>query len=184
MTTGELAALGVTSPYVLAAGGASSRKNLDGLAQAWPRIHDARPDLSLVLSGPEHPRRTQLFRGLPDVRLVGRLPSAQVPALVSAAAAVIVPSHYEGFGLPALEAMAARTPVVAASTSALPEVVGDAGTLVDPSPHGIAEGVLHAVSGDSSVSEAVSRARTRAAHFTWERSAAGHAAVWTSVAGS
>lgn len=178
----ELRALGITTPYVLAAGGATARKNLEGLAGAWPRIHSARPDLELVLSGPEHPRRTALFRGLPGVRLTGRLPSAQLPGLIAAAEVVVVPSLYEGFGLPALEAMAARTPVVVANTSALPEVVGDTGTLVDPSPDGIAQGVLHAASGDASVADGVRRARERAAGFTWERSAAGHAAVWASVA--
>ena len=71
---------------------------------------------------------------------------------------------------------------MAANTSALPEVVGDAGLLVDPSPDGIAQGVLHAASGHSSVADAVRQGRERAASFTWARSAAGHAAVWSSVA--
>ena len=173
--------LGIAAPYVLAAGGATRRKNLDALAAAWDRIHDARPDLQLVLSGPENPRRTALFRGRPGVRLIGRLPSAQLPGLFAAAAVLVIPSLYEGFGLPALEGMAARTPVVAANTSALPEVVGDAGILVEPSSEGITEGVLHAASGDSSVEDLVTRGRERAAGFTWERSAAGHAAVWTAV---
>lgn len=176
----RLHALGVTSRYVLAAGGASRRKNLEVLAEAWPSIHDARPDLTLVLSGPDHPRRTALFRGLPAVRMVGRVPDEDVPGLIASAAAVVVPSLYEGFGLPALEAMAARVPVVAARTSSLPEVVGDAGILVDPTPKELAAAVLWATSGDQEVERIVEAGAARAREFTWERSAAGHAAVWAS----
>ena len=102
--------LGINGPYVLASGGASARKNLASLAEAWPHIQSSRPDLTLVLSGPEHPRRTSLFVGLANVQLVGRVDSELVPGLMASASAVVVPSHYEGFGLPALEGMAVRTP--------------------------------------------------------------------------
>jgi glycosyltransferase involved in cell wall biosynthesis len=176
-----LGRLGVDGPYVLASGGASERKNLRALAEAWRDIHQARPDLTLVLSGPEHPRRNALFGGLPGVRLVGRVDAAMVPGLMAAASAVVVPSLDEGFGLPALEAMAVGTPLVAAATSSLPEVVGDGGTLVSPDAHGITEGLLHAVSDDISVTEAVRRGRARATEFTWERSAAAHAEIWRTV---
>ncbi len=173
--------LGVHGPYVLAAGGASRRKNLEALAEAWPKVNSSRPDLSLVLSGPPHPRRTELFRELPGVRLVGRVPDDVIPGLIAAAAAVVVPSLYEGFGLPALEAMAARVPVVAARTSSLPEVVGDGGILVDPTPEGIAEGILAATTGGAENDAMVLRGRERAGGFTWERSAAAHAQVWASL---
>jgi glycosyltransferase involved in cell wall biosynthesis len=176
--------LELTGPYVLTSGGASERKNLEGLAEAWPLVHSARPDLTLVLSGPEHPRRTALFADLPNVRLVGRVDAELVPGLMASASAVVVPSLYEGFGLPALEAMAVCTPLVAANTSSLPEVVGDGGTLVEPDADSIAEGVLYAVSGESAVAETVVRGRSRASHFTWERSAAAHAEVWRKVSAS
>lgn len=176
-----LAALGVKRPYVLNAGGASIRKNLEGLAQAWPKVRSARPDLMLVLSGPDHPRRTGLFSGMPGVRLLGRVPDAVVPGLIAAAGAVVVPSLYEGFGLPALEGMAAGVPVVAARTSSLPEVVGDGGILVEPTADEIAEGVLWAVSDVPEVARIIARGRRRSHDFTWDRSAAGHARVWTSL---
>jgi glycosyltransferase involved in cell wall biosynthesis len=178
----ELAALGVRGPYLLTAGGVSRRKNLEGLAEAWPLVHQARPDLTLVLAGPEHPKRTKLFGGLDGVRLVGRVSDAQLAGLYAAASAVVVPSLYEGFGLPALEGMAAGVPVVAARTSSLPEVVGDGGVLVEPTTEGLVEGMLYAVSGDSEVARVAQVGRVRAREFTWERSAAGHAAVWASLA--
>nr|NLI51568.1 glycosyltransferase family 4 protein [Propionibacterium sp.] len=177
-----LSRLGITGPYVLTAGGASRRKNLEGLAVAWPKIRSSRPDLTLVLSGPEHPRRTALFKDLPGVRLVGRVADDLVPGLIAAASAVVVPSLYEGFGLPALEGMAAGVPVVAADTSSLPEVVGDGGVLVEPTPDALAAGTLWATSGDAEVAALVARGRARASEFTWERSAEGHARVWASLA--
>jgi glycosyltransferase involved in cell wall biosynthesis len=172
---------GIERPYVLHAGGAARRKNLEALAAAWPLVRAARPDLDLVLAGPPHPRRSELFASLPGTHLVGRLPDQAVPGLVAAASAVIVPSLYEGFGLPALEAMAAGVPVVAARTSSLPEVVGNAGLLVDPTRAGIAAGIIDATSGDSDVVSLVDEGRARAAHFTWERCVSKHARVWASV---
>lgn len=173
--------LGIAGPYVLAAGGASLRKNLEGLAAAWPKVHSSRPDVTLVLSGPEHPRRTALFGSLTGAHLVGRVPDDIVPGLIAAAVAVVVPSIHEGFGLPALEAMAARVPVVAARTSSLPEVVGDGGLLVDPTPDDLAQGLLAVLDRGPEVLAFVELGRRRAGEFTWERSAEGHARVWSSL---
>jgi glycosyltransferase involved in cell wall biosynthesis len=183
LTGHQLADLGIAGPYVLTVGGASERKNLEGLAAAWPAIHAARPDVSLVLAGPEHPRRSRLFADLPGTRLLGRVADEVVPGLYAAASAVVVPSHYEGFGLPALEGMATGVPVVAADTSSLPEVVGDGGVLVEPTTDGIVEGTLWALAGGAEVDATAARGRARAAGFTWERSARGHAEVWASVVG-
>jgi len=168
--------------YILHAGGASARKNLEALAEAWPLIHRERPELQLVLAGPMHARRTRLFDGMPATRLVGRVDDEIVPGLVASAAAVVVPSLYEGFGLPVLEAMAAGVPVVAADTSSLPEVAGGSTLLVPPTAAGIVEGILAVTSGDSAVAALVRSGRERAGEFTWERSALRHAAVWRSVA--
>ena len=178
----ELARWGLAPPYVVTAGGVSERKNLAGLAAAWPLVRKARPDLTLALLGAEHPRRTALFGGLAGARLMGRVPDEAIPHLLAAAAAVVVPSLHEGFGLPALEGMAVGVPVVAARRSALPEVVGDGGVLVEPTPAELAEGILWATSGDAEVAALAARGRRRASGFTWERSAAGHAAVWARIA--
>ena len=179
----RLSALGVDGPYVLTAGGASERKNLAALADAWPRIRAARPDVTLVLAGPPHPRRTELFGALPGVRLVGRVADEVLPRLYAAASVVVVPSLVEGFGLPALEGMATGVPVVAADRSSLPEVVGDGGLLVDPTGPGLAAGVLDVLAGGDDVEAMARRGLERSRRLTWEASAEGHARVWRSVTG-
>lgn len=181
LTPAQRAEFGIPSTYVLHAGGAAVRKNLEALAAAWPTVHRARPDLRLVLAGPAHPRRTALFAGLEGAVLTGRLPDAVMPGVVAGAEAVVVPSLYEGFGLPALEAMAANVPLVAAATSSLPEVVEGTGILVQPTAEALADGVLTAASADTAVAQMVSAARRRASAFTWSASAQAHARVWASL---
>jgi len=162
----ELEALGIRPPYVLHAGGATRRKNLDALAAAWRRL-DA--DGTLVLCGPQHPARERLLADLPRAIYLGHLDHALTVRLMRSAEAVVVPSLYEGFGLPALEAMAVGTPVVAARRGALPEVCGGAAILVEPPAEGLAEGLAEALADGARLRELGPR---RAAAFTWERAAA------------
>ncbi len=179
----RLEALGVRQPFVLHAGGCTERKNLAGLAAAWQRVHGSRPDVQLVLAGPPDGRRDRLFGPLAGTVRTGRLDDAVVPGLMAAASVVVVPSLYEGFGLPALEAMAAGVPVVASARGSLPEVCGQAAYLVEPDGPGLAGGIEAALGGGPEVATMVERGRERAAHFTWEASMAAHAEVWRSAAG-
>jgi len=179
----DLAALGVAGRFVLHAGGSTLRKNLEGLADAWPRVRSAFPDVQLVLSGPPSARRDRLFGPLEGTVRIGRVAAGVLLRLMAAASAVVVPSLYEGFGLPALEAMAARVPVVAADRASLPEVCGGTGWLVEPDGPAIADGLVHVLGGGAEVERRVLDARERAAEFTWERSAREHAAVWRRVLG-
>jgi glycosyltransferase involved in cell wall biosynthesis len=174
----RLAEIGVRRPFVLHAGGCTRRKNLDGLASAWPIVRAARPETTLVLMGPPDERRDRLFAPLPDTVRVGRLDDETALGLLGAASVVVVPSLYEGFGLPALEGMAAGVPVVAARLAALPEVCGDAAFLVEPDGPGLAEGMVAALTDGRVTAALVGRGRERAAGFTWEASAAAHAALW------
>lgn len=183
LTAADRRALGLSdAPYVLHSGGATRRKNLAGLAAAWSRLMSEQPDLQLVMTGPTDPRRTDLFRDVQSAALTGRLQRDLQLRLLRSATVVVVPSTYEGFGLPALEAMAAGVPVVATAGSALTEVVGGAGLLVDDEPDALA-GALHRVSTDALLARTLAEAGPpRAAVFTWEASARIHLRAYSDAA--
>jgi glycosyltransferase involved in cell wall biosynthesis len=131
--------------------------------------------------GPTDQRRNRLFDPLPGTVRLGRVDDATALGVLAAASALVVPSLYEGFGLPALEGLAAGVPVVAARRSSIPEVCGDDALLVEPDGHGLAEGIEAALSGGVEIAAMVERGRVRARLFTWEASVAAHANVWRSV---
>jgi glycosyltransferase involved in cell wall biosynthesis len=107
-----------------------------------------------------------------EVVRLAYVPEEDLPKIYNLATALAFTSLYEGFGLPALEAMACGCPVVCSNSSSLPEVVGDAGILVDPTDEkDIAEG-LSRVIGDSGLrKDMIARGLERAAEFSWERAA-------------
>ena len=94
------------------------------------------------------------------------------------ASAVVVPSTYEGFGLPALEAMVCGTPVVAARRGALPEVCGDAALLVEPDGAAIAEGIERVLAEEALAGDLRDRGLRRAAEFDWDIAARRHLQVY------
>jgi alpha-1,3-rhamnosyl/mannosyltransferase len=168
-TAHELEDLGISGEIkVLHVGGATQRKNLAALAMAWPGVLHAFPDAILVLCGPRDQRRDDLFGSLPRTVRLGYQRPEFVARLMASADLVVVPSVYEGFGLPALEAMAAGTPVVAASSGALPEVCGAAAVMVEPDPGAIAAGIVSVVADSGLSAKLRSLGRARAAEFTWE----------------
>jgi glycosyltransferase involved in cell wall biosynthesis len=113
----------------------------------------------------------------------GYLGVEQLRALYAAAALFVLPSLYEGFGLPVLEAMACGTPVIATNPSSLPEVVGDAGLLVPPGDPDALAGAMGRVLGDIELAADLRRrGLERAKRFTWEETAARTLAVYRAVA--
>lgn len=181
LSDAELGELGLEGLLVVHAGGATARKNLGALARAWPLVLSEAPDAVLALCGPPDPRRDESFGGLLRVRLLGHRSPDFVARLMRSAAAVVVPSLYEGFGLPALEAMAVGTPVVASSCGALPEVCGGAALLVDPSPDDLARGISTALAGGPRVERLRQLGLERAALFSWERAARETATAYDEV---
>jgi glycosyltransferase involved in cell wall biosynthesis len=154
--------------YVLAVGTVSARKNLAAL-EPVARALDER-GIELVLAGSD---RGYLRGSDPRLRRLGYVAEQHLPSLYAGARAVVMPSRYEGFGLPCLEAMASGAPVVAARRGALPETVGEAGLLVDPDdPRALVEAVLAASSEEHLRGRLIAAGVRRAAAFSWSRTAA------------
>jgi alpha-1,3-rhamnosyl/mannosyltransferase len=177
-TDDQLRRLGIDVPFVMHAAGASQRKNLSGLADAWRLLEPDHPELSLVLCGPTDPRRDAAFQGLARVVTTGRLDPAELGGLMRRACVLIVPSTYEGFGLPALEGMMCGTPVLAARRGALPEVCGNAALLTEPDGEAIANGVNRLLEDRILVERLRKAGPLRAAQYQWDRAAREHLRVY------
>lgn len=183
LDVGALAALGVTRPFFVHAAGVTQRKNLEGLAAAWALVAPELPDHELVLLGPPSGRREELFGHLPRVVLAGKVDLDVVGRVMAAAEAVVVPSIYEGFGLPSLEGMAVGTPVIAVDRGALPEVCEGNALMTGPSGTEIAEAVLAVGRREADREDLVRRGLERAGTFSWEKAARAHLDVYRSVTG-
>jgi alpha-1,3-rhamnosyl/mannosyltransferase len=124
------------SNYILTVGSLEPRKNLITLIQAFHKLPaNLQRQYPLVITGASGWKNKAVYKlaaHSPNVHLTGYVRRRLLPAVYHTASLFVFPSLYEGFGLPLLEAMAARLPVVASSRSAIPEVVGEAGLLVDP----------------------------------------------------
>jgi glycosyltransferase involved in cell wall biosynthesis len=168
---------GITRPFVLAVGTLEPRKNLPTLLRAFAAIRGKLPH-DLVMIGPDGWMTGELWRTIRELDLGGRLrmtgfvSDEELGAWYSAADLFAFPSYYEGFGLPAVEAMRCGAPVLASDTSCFPEVVGDAGLLLPPDDVGGWEDAMTMLLQDSQAREQMAgRGQERASRFTWERTA-------------
>ena len=167
-----------------------ARKNLglvlEAMAGADPKTRLA--SACLQISGatlgrfPEQAERINQL-GLSDrVEWLGFVPEERMPAVMASADICVYPSHYEGFGFPPLEAMASGTPVVASSTSCLPEILGEAALLVDPSDvRGFGQAVEATLADGQLRQRLIAAGLERAARFTWKRCAEETVAVYREV---
>jgi glycosyltransferase involved in cell wall biosynthesis len=161
-------------PYILFVGTRELRKNLERLEQAVEQVRLRGYPHQLWLAGDEAWGEVRV--GKPFVRKLGRVSDEALKGLYAGAACLAIPSLHEGFGLPALEAMAVGTPVVAARAGALPEVTADEAIMVDPlDTADIARGLVQAI---ESRTDGRDRRRRHARQFTWERAAAATLAVY------
>ncbi|WP_058557261.1 glycosyltransferase family 1 protein [Thiohalocapsa sp. ML1] len=175
------AALGIDGPYLLyTARLEHPGKNHVRLLQAFAELRrsQALPH-RLVLAGGRWSGAEAIDAKVAELDLgeavifPGFVPDALLPALYAGAEVFVFPSLFEGFGIPVLEAMAAGTPVCAADTSSIPEVVGDAGLLFDPAdPAAIAAAMARLLEDRDLRQQLIERGLARAQQFTWDRAAA------------
>lgn len=154
-------------PYVLFVGTPEPRKNLPRLIAAMKLLRSRGVLERLVIVGGGG--WGMRLPSLENVEMLGRVSEDALHSLYANASCLALPSLHEGFGLPALEAMAAGTPVVAANNGALPEVTAGAAVLVDAlDPNSIAEGISEALATRDSL---IARGRLRARDFSWKKTA-------------
>jgi glycosyltransferase involved in cell wall biosynthesis len=173
-----VARAGVQGPFVLTVGTVEPRKDVTTIVNAVERLRRSHPDLTLVVAGP---RGWGEVRGLDRsfVRVLGAQPWNVIDALYRRAAVFCVASLYEGFGLPAVEAMARGTPTVATMGSAVDEVVRGAGVLFPPGDADrCAVELARALDDDALRAQLDRDGRARAATLTWQRSAEAHARAY------
>jgi glycosyltransferase involved in cell wall biosynthesis len=158
-------------PYLLAVGTLEPRKNLPALVDAFRLLRREGHDLELLLVGRQGwAGRLQVGDVAPHVRVTGSIEDVALAGLYAGAACFVLPSRYEGFGLPLGEAMAAGVPAVASDIPALRELGGDEVRYAPPTdPRALADAIAAALAEGRGAR--VQRARDRARAFTWERCA-------------
>ena len=171
--------LGMDSDFILFVSTIEPRKNVPTLLMAYKQLLDNyHADVSLVLAGEKGWLFDEVFAlvdklGLRErVRFPGRVSPEDLLGLYNAARVFVHPAFYEGFGLPPLEAMACGTPAVVSNTSALPEVVGDAALLVDPTDvDGMAVAIWRLLSDEALRKQMIEKGLRRARRFSWKKAA-------------
>lgn len=165
--------VGIVGPFILYVGTIQPRKNLVRLIEAFDALAVEQTDMQLVLAGKLGWKTEEILRAASSavhadrILLSGHVADNDLPALYSAAAVFALPSLYEGFGMPVLEALACGTPVLVSTRGSLPEIAGRDAIVVDPADvKGMIDG-LRSLLDDESRQTRVERGRQHAAQFTW-----------------
>ncbi len=178
------------NPFLLCVSTIDPNKNIEKLIKVFSGLRGEFPKLKLVLAGMRG-SQTAKVEALVDelqlhscVRITGWVSRTEIYRLYEKATVFVYPSTFEGFGLPVLEAMAARVPLACSRIAPLLEVAGDAASFFDPqSEQEMAQTIWHLLSDQEETMRQVERGRNRAGVFTWEASAGKTLAVFESVAG-
>jgi glycosyltransferase involved in cell wall biosynthesis len=163
--------------YLLFVGRREARKNLETLLRAVAEIVASGTDLRLAIVGPDAPGWEEVWSAAPETarqrtRLLPHVPTETLVYLYAGAAALVMPSLWEGFGFPALEAMAMGIPVVASRAGSLPEILGDAALLTDAQDASALAAACRQILQDEEVArDYARRGPSRARLYSWERTA-------------
>lgn len=187
--------VGIRTGYVLHVGGLFHRKNIPALLHAVAQLRSLGKwgDRQLVLAGsdaPGVPGADEIYSTVKELDLTanvilpGRVPDEHLPGLYAQASLLVMPSLYEGFGFPVLEAMASGTPVVASNTSSLPEVAGEAAILVPPhDTTALANAIVAILSRSTLADDLRAKGLAQAQQFNWQRTAAETTTVYRGITG-
>ena len=166
--------------YILFVGTLQPRKNVTGLMQAWHTLKDDFKDTWLVIVGEAgHVFRVVKFFGDERIRFMNYVSEVDLPGLYAQAELLVLPSLDEGFGLPAIEAMACGTPVIVSNGGALPEVVGEAGLIFDLSePNSLTNAIREGLSDHNLRLALKEKGLARVKNFSWPKTAE---LVWSTL---
>lgn len=165
---------------ILYVGSEQPRKNFSSLIKAFSKLKKILPNAKLLKIGNPQQRgaRNKLLKLIEtlnlqrDIIFVGYVSEKDLPKFYNAADVLVFPSFYEGFGLPPLESMACGTPVITSNTSSLPEVVGDAGIMIDPyDVDTLAKSMYQILTNDELKNDMIKKGLERAKMFSWEQAA-------------
>lgn len=171
--------LGILTPYLLHTGTIEPRKNLSLLVKAFEEIKKEKyTDLQLVLVGKlgwKSESLKDLINISPfkkDIKLLGYVERADLPTIYTSASVFVYPSHFEGFGLPVLEAMSCGTPVIVSNVSSLPEIIGTAGLIFSPNNQSQLVKQIYQVLDNPPLKEILSKKSLQQAEkFSWDKTA-------------
>lgn len=176
----------ITKPYLLYVGNAYPHKNLEGLIRVFSALNRTRPDLRLVLVGKSdyfyHRLKLAAENSTKDIIFPGYVPDVDLRALFLEARAYVFPSFYEGFGLPALEAMAIGLPVVSSNKTCLPEILGQAAVYFNPEDATDMKEKIELVIKDENLrQELIKRGFEQAKKYSWGKCARETLAVYEEI---
>lgn len=173
-------------PYILYVGNLEPKKNIPTLLKAFRAVNVKNGgDYRLVIVGQKVWKYQPIFNTIKDLNLqnkvifLGYVPEQDLPGIYNAASLFVLPSIYEGFGFPPLEAMACGVPVITSNSSSLPEVIGDAGIMVDPyDSAALADAIDQVLSDEKLRATLIKRGLERVKLFSWQKCAEETVAVY------